>query len=137
MAFNWNVGYDAFTVSTKAAIYSADLKTVLIMRYPRRSGLPGGHLEVGETPDQAINREIMEELGIEVDNLKRTDFFLRNDKPGTSVILAYVGIAHDKIELRPSHPKYEFGEWVTCDEISEIDMNEGYKQLILENWPKI
>lgn len=137
MTFNWIKGFDTFTVSTKAAIYSADLKTVLIMRYPRRSGLPGGHLEVGETPDQAIVREIMEELGVEIDNLKRTDFFLRNDKPGRSVILGYVGVADSQIELKPTHPKFEYGEWVARDEVSATDMNEGYKQLILENWPKI
>jgi 8-oxo-dGTP diphosphatase len=34
----------------------------------------GGHVEVGETPEQALVREVMEELGV---NLTRWDFFRR------------------------------------------------------------
>ena len=32
--------------------------------YPDVWDLPGGHLEIGETPDQALIRELEEELGI-------------------------------------------------------------------------
>lgn len=135
MSFGWIKGFDTFTVSAKAAIYSFDFKKVLIMRYPKRCGLPGGHLELGETPDVAVARELMEELMIEIPNLKRTDFFLRNDHPGTSVILGYTGIAPKNLEVNATHPNEEYGEWVSRDEVPGLDMNDGYKKLILDNWP--
>lgn len=135
MRFFYRKQYVSHSISAKAAIYSYDGKQVLIMRYQTRSGLPGGHLERGETPDVAVARELMEELKIAIPNLKRTDFFLRNNKPGTSVILGYTGTAPENLKLEPTHPDVEFGEWVTRDQVSTIDMNEGYKKLILENWP--
>ena len=53
-------------VSCKAALYNTDRSKVLLAQYePNRFGLPGGHVEVGETPDQAIQRELQEELELE------------------------------------------------------------------------
>ncbi|MBU1130864.1 NUDIX domain-containing protein [Patescibacteria group bacterium] len=37
--------------------------------------LPGGHLEMGEGIKQALKREIREELGAEINNLKFLEFF--------------------------------------------------------------
>lgn len=43
-----------------------DTQQVFLVHH-KKSGLwisPGGHLELGETPEQAVNREIQEELGV-------------------------------------------------------------------------
>lgn len=121
-------------VSVKLVMYSHDKKRVLVMRYPSRSGLPGGHLDAKETPDQALQRELHEELGISVKDFKRVDFFLRGRK-GNSVILGYIAIAPKNLKLNPPRPHKEYGEWVTRDELASINMSENYKAFILENWP--
>ena len=60
--------YDRHEVSVKVALYSSDGKRVLLMYYPHDDGfgLPGGHIDAGETPDVALERELREELGIEL-----------------------------------------------------------------------
>jgi ADP-ribose pyrophosphatase YjhB (NUDIX family) len=52
-----------------AAVFGDDGRTVLLIKenYDRRRwGFPGGALEFGETPEQAVLREVREETGVEV-----------------------------------------------------------------------
>jgi ADP-ribose pyrophosphatase YjhB (NUDIX family) len=62
-----------FTVSVAAIITDRDGK-VLILEHLLRPGsgwgIPGGFIEPGEQPEAAIRREIREETGIELENLK-------------------------------------------------------------------
>ena len=45
---------------------------------------PGGHLEFGETPEECAQREVMEEVGIKITNLRRghytNDIFIDKQK---------------------------------------------------------
>ena len=63
------VMYDRHQVSVKVALYSENGKYTLLMYYPRDDGfgLPGGHIDAGEMPDMALERELREELGITID----------------------------------------------------------------------
>lgn len=123
-------------VSTKLALYSHDLASVLLMHYPVRDhyGLPGGHVEPKEDPGQTIKRELLEELTLSVDNLKRTDFFLRSGDHGP-IILAFTAVATVDVAIKPTDPKFEYGVWTTKDEVSRRDMSLEYKRFVLENWP--
>jgi len=108
------------------------------MNYPGREGLrglPGGHLEPDELPDEALVREINEELGVTIDNFTRMDFFMRGGR-GSSVILAYTGSAPAGIVLNPPHPEHEFGMWVTKSELEMTeDISSEYKRFTLHHWP--
>jgi len=124
-------------VSTKLALYSNDLTSVLLMHYPVRgiNGLPGGHVEVKENPDDTIKRELFEELTLTVDTMKRADFFITTGKKGR-IILAYTAIAPVEVSIKATRPHFEFGKWATKDEVTEIEMSAEYKRFVLENWPK-
>lgn len=126
-------------VSVKIAIYKADKSAVLIMKYPKILGLPGGHLEKKETPDEAMSRELQEELGITIRDFSGAGFFLRGER-GSAVILGYTAIMPKDAVLRPPRPQFEEGVWMTKEEVKKLKHPETiatqYVQMILENWPK-
>lgn len=129
--------YPEHTVSVKIALFSQDLSNVLLMKYaPGHYGLPGGHLEHNELPDEALERELQEELGVTLDAYEQSGFFLRGER-GTSVILGYKGIAPADLVLEPPHPEEEFGIWVSVtDALASPDLSQNYKDHILRSRPE-
>lgn len=132
--------YVEHTVSVKIVLYSYDGDKVLVMKYPHHQdglqyGLPGGHLEANETPDQALIREIDEELGISIAIFEKKTFFLRSGNKGP-VILAYSAVAPESLVLKPTHPEKEYAIWMTAAELSGIEnISSEYIKLVTENWP--
>lgn len=73
----------------RAVIYVQDTKEEAIYsmkREKKRNGklemyytFPGGHIDVGESPEQAVIREVKEELGIEVRIQKQLGHFYFED----------------------------------------------------------
>lgn len=128
--------YPRLEVSTKLALYSHDLTSVLVMHYPIRgkNGLPGGHVELKENPDDTLKRELIEELSLVVNDAKRVDFFLREGRKG-SIILAYTAIAPKDVAIAATNPRFEYAEWVKKDKVNDIVMSSEYKRFVLENWP--
>lgn len=64
---------DKFTVSVAAVITNADSKILLldhVLRPASGWGIPGGFVEHSEQPEQAICRELHEETGLELENVK-------------------------------------------------------------------
>ncbi len=122
-----------FPVSVKAALFNSDRSKVLVIHIDQAGGwgLPGGHIDAGETPEQAIARELQEECGILPGRLKRTDFFLHNDG---KVILAYKGVV-DNEDVRSQQNDLE-GEpkWLSKTDFESIDIEPNYRKLVLDNW---
>jgi 8-oxo-dGTP diphosphatase len=134
--------YVEHTVSVKIALYSFDGQQVLVMKYPHHQdgpyyGLPGGHLEANEIPDQALNRELDEELGISIPKFEKKSFFLRSGNEG-SVILAYSAVAPTGLILKPTNPEKEYAIWMTATELDDIkNISAEYKTFVADNWPII
>lgn len=64
---------ERFTVTAGAIIFN-DAKEVLLLKHRFRAGsgwgIPGGFLEAGEHPEQAVRRELREEVGLEIDHVE-------------------------------------------------------------------
>lgn len=103
--------------------------------YYQKWEFPGGKLEAGETPQQALVREFTEEVGIQITECQDL-MLLEHNYPDRHVrlhvqtILQYVGeiTAMEGQALK----------WVALDELSEIDFLDGntaiVEKLKTENW---
>lgn len=120
-----------YSVAVKAAIFNEN-NDILMIHMPHRGehGLPGGHIEAGETPDDAIARELMEETGLRC-ALTRADFFFHEEG---KLILAYVG------KVKGSAIKSQQGNlegipvWVSKADFETIKTNQCYKDFIVKFW---
>lgn len=76
-------------------------------------GFPGGHLEFGETYEACARREVMEEAGVTIKNLKfvtaTNDIFEKENKHYVTV---YISADYDAGLVRNNEPeKLEKWEW--------------------------
>ena len=124
-----------FKVSTKAAIFDPTHNLILVIHMVNNNdwGLPGGHIEGGETPDIAISRELLEECGVIPDTLQRKDFFMHSNG---KLILAYLGEARNT-QLKSQQNKLEgVPKWLSLAEFQTIQIEPNYQDFVLKNWPK-
>lgn len=108
--------------------------------------LPGGHIEVGESSEAAVIREIQEEVGIEVALQKlvlmNEQFYNKDGIDNHSLVLYYLAKPQNNISTQSS-VRMEEGptkiiknelRWVTYEELKDIDLRPLLvKNLILHN----
>jgi mutator protein MutT len=90
--------------------------------------LPGGGVEVGETPEEALHRELREELGIAVDNLKTLTFSYHRYPKREVLLLFYAARARPGETPRPLTA--DALELKTLDEVLALPMppaNDPFK----------
>lgn len=99
-------------------IINDDGKVLSVSRKNNKNdmGLPGGKIEIGETPLQAALRELYEETGYSVDE-KKTTLLFSSERADNKTTLTY-GISFNDI-LSVDRCSYEEGEvrWVMPKEL--------------------
>jgi 8-oxo-dGTP diphosphatase len=88
---------------------------------------PGGKLEVGESPEEALKRELYEELSIEADvgNILLTS---AHNYTEVSILLIFFEVLFWKGEPKTAH--HSDLRWVTCKELMELDIPEANRRIL-------
>jgi 8-oxo-dGTP diphosphatase len=118
-----------FTVSAAAIVIDEDGKVLLLNHVLRPSsgwGLPGGFIEKGEQPEDAIRREVCEETGIELDDLK----MFRVRTLGPHVEMLFIARGRGEASVKSPGEIYELG-WFEVEAMPD-KMNSPQKRLIRE-----
>ncbi len=82
--------------------------------------LPGGNVKYGERHDIALRREVIEETGIEMEDIEPVHVMTDHD-PNTGFYYLYIGYVawakSDSVKLSDEHKEYK---WVTQKEFLEL-----------------
>lgn len=118
-----------------AIIYNDEGK-IFLMASPKWKGwlIPGGRIEEGETEEEALVREIKEEMDIELDEIFRFGEMIKppsddfKDPELTFHFIDFFAKAKST-EIKPNEEISEHG-WFTIEEALELDLLDTAKKLI-------
>ena len=104
---------------------------ILVMRrsaaksfHPSMFEIPGGHLELNETPEEGLQREIMEEIGCKIRIERLVDAFTYTDDEAFKVELSYMCVLEPG--ETPSIDSNEHSEllWLRSDKIDKFEKED-------------
>lgn len=120
----------AFPISIKGVVVR-DGKVLLLKNERDEWELPGGRIELGETPEECVAREMTEETQWKVTAGPILSAWMYYIKPvdRNVFIVTYGCYVDGDVSLKLSHEHREIGLF-NEDEVSDLRMPEGYKRSI-------
>jgi mutator protein MutT len=116
--WSMRVAHARFTVTAGALIFN-DAGQVLLLKHRFRAGsgwgLPGGFLERGEQPLEALKRELLEEIGLEVETAEI--FTARSFKKPRQVEILFRLCANG--DVKPRSMEVERAEWFSVESLPD------------------
>ncbi|MDZ7673070.1 MAG: NUDIX domain-containing protein [Halanaerobiales bacterium] len=97
--------------------------------------IPGGHIEAGEKMEEALRREVREETGLEIYNIKllgiSESIYSKSFKNQKHFIFIDFLCHSDSIEVELNDEAQAY-EWINLDEIEDYDLEEFTAALLKE-----
>lgn len=116
----WGVRFTQprFQVTAGAVVLNNEGRVLLLKHVFRPGsgwGIPGGFLEKGEQPDEAVRRELREETGLELESVEIA--FIRALEKSNRVEIIYRCRAHGQLSLQGYEIKS--GDWFQPDQLPQ------------------
>ena len=118
-----------FPVSVKGVIIR-DGKVVLLRNERDEWELPGGKLELSESPERCLAREISEELRLTIEPESILDSWIYTIVPGVDVLVLTYGCLESSLDQAILSDEHKELRWFPFAEIDTLKMPEGYKTSI-------
>jgi nucleoside triphosphatase len=125
-------------VAVGVLIFNKEGKVFLMLspKWKDEYGIPGGHVEIGETAEETAKREIMEEVGLEIEDI---GFLLFQEaifpeefyKRKHFIFLDYIAKAKTTNVTLDNRECMEY-VWVTLDEALKLPLNRYTRKTIVE-----
>ncbi len=118
-----------FPVSVKGVVIRGG-KVILVRDERDEWELPGGKLELSESPEVCLAREIAEELNLTIEPENILDSWLYTIVPGVHVLVLTYGCVEtveDDPVLSDEHNELR---WFPLAEVDDLNMPDGYKASI-------
>ena len=97
-------------------------------RFPLKWEFPGGKVESGESPENAIRRELNEELGIIVSKIEKIDDYLYAYENEKKFHLHFFKIRDHAGKIK--NLQFEDIAWVKPEDLSKYDILSGDKPFL-------
>jgi 8-oxo-dGTP diphosphatase len=119
-----------FTVTAGAVVLDERGRVLLLKHVFRRGsgwGIPGGFMEKGEQPEETIRRELREEAGLEIEDVRL--IAARTLKGARQVELLFFARARRGAEARASSAEVSRAEWFARDALPP-ELTKDQRRLI-------
>jgi len=123
-----------FPVSVKGVVIR-DGKVVLLRNERDEWELPGGKLELSESPAFCLAREISEELGLTIEPQGILDSWVYSIVPGVDVLVLTYGCLESSQGEAALSDEHKELRWFPLAEVDSLRMPDGYKTSI-RSWSK-
>ena len=118
-----------FPVSVKGVVIRGD-RVVLLHNSRGEWELPGGKLELSESPEQCLAREIEEELQLSVEPRALLDAWVYTIAPGVHVLIVTYGCVEISERLAVLSDEHSRLRWLPLSALESVEMPDGYRASI-------
>ena len=120
---------DRFPVSVKGVVIRGG-KTILLRNERDEWELPGGKLELYESPERCLARELAEEVGLAIEPQSILDSWIYTIVPGVHVLILTYGCEESSRHEAVLSGEHKELRWFPLAEVDALRMPEGYKASI-------
>src|ERR1700716_2498437 len=115
-----------FPVSVKGVIIR-DGRVILLRNDRDEWELPGGKLELSESPEQALAREVKEELQLTIEPRSIMGSWVYSIVPGVHVLVLTYGCSESSRDEAVLSDEHKELKWFPLAEVDSLRMPDGYK----------